>query len=137
MTEPVLDKQTISILEKQTISILKNKKARELSTLIIAQLEQDAKDEDIPLHKLKRKLVEALAEEIGSAVVPNYKVKHFVMPPNRIKTFEKSQMPFGKYAGQEVGVVHENDSDYLTWLADSAFMKDLGKYLKAKETDRD
>lgn len=46
------------------------------------------------------------------------------------RMFERSKMPWGKYEGREVGIVAEEDFDYLRWAAsEDEFRTDLRRYI--------
>ena len=54
------------------------------------------------------------------------------MTDTEAKEFEKEEIKFGKYACMSVGIVYENDKQYLHWLAgvSDKFHRDLSRYLR-------
>ena len=50
--------------------------------------------------------------------------------------FEKFEMPYGKYVGETIEWIYENDPDYLAWLVENDFNDQLRKYLKSNRFRR-
>ena len=50
--------------------------------------------------------------------------------------FEKEKLTFGVNSGRTVGEVANNNSRYLTWLADQQFTDKLRRYLKNRSVRR-
>jgi len=68
------------------------------------------------------------AEKINKHVVDNVDE----MMEVQALAFEKTEMPYGKYAGIQVGNIAKRDNEYLPWIAENSFATDLKRYLRSK-----
>jgi hypothetical protein len=112
----------------QPDKIKANIRARKVAEEVFQLCEDESKDIGINETRFWETLAEKCAAKLGKVLINAYRE----MDTAEAKYFEENtEMPYGKYQGQTIKAMVEQNGEYLAWLGENQFSNNLSRYLRS------